>query len=82
MNPIIAKINNVSPEEDFNTEAMTEDIVNAIDDGYVSDNYAESEWTRDQALKAYGLALEQQKLDALCTLVKLVQSIDDTLIRM
>lgn len=80
MNPIIAKIDNVSPEEDFNTEAMTDDIMHAIDGMFPSDRTVE--WTRDQVLKAYELALEQQKLDALFTLVKSVQSIDDTLIRM
>jgi len=80
MNPIIAKNDNVSPEEDFNTEVMTKDIMDVIDGMFPSDRTVE--WTRDQVLKAYELALEQQKLDALCTLVKSVQSIDDTLIRM
>lgn len=80
MNPIIAKIDNVSPEGAFNTEAMTKDIMHAIDGMFPSDWTVE--WTRDQTLKAYKLALEQQKLDALCTLVKSVQGIDDTLIRM
>lgn len=79
MNPIFAKINNVSPEEDVNTEAMAKDIMQAIN-GMLP--FRQIGWTRDQLLKAYELALEQQKLDALRTLVKSVQSIDDTLIRM
>lgn len=79
MNSIFSKNDNVSPEEDFNTEAMTKDIMDAIN-GMIP--FRQIGWTRDQLLKAYELALEQQKLDALRTLVKSVQSIDDTLIRM
>lgn len=83
MNPIGAKINNVCPAEDFDTNDMTVDIMEGIDDmldGLAGD--FSPEWSRDQVLKAYGLALEQQKLDALRALVKLVKSIDDTLIEM
>lgn len=83
MNPIDAKINNVCPAEDFDTNDMTVDIMEGVDDmpGGLTGDFS-PEWTREQALKAYGLALEQQKLDALCALVKLVESIDDTLIKM
>lgn len=83
MNPIVAKINNVCPAEDFDTNDMTVDIMEDVDDMLdgLAGNFS-PDWTRDQALKAYGLALEQQKLDALRALVKLVGSIDDTLIEM
>lgn len=79
MNSIFSKNDNVSPEEDFNTEAMVKDIMQAIN-GMIPFK-PQIGWTRDQVLKAYELALEQQKLDALRTLAKSVQSIDDTLIR-
>lgn len=79
MNRIFAKNDNVSPEEDFNTEAMAQDIMQTINGMFP---FCQITWSRDQVIKAYELALEQQKLDALRTLVKSVQSIDDTLIRM
>ena len=79
MNRIFAKNDNVSPEEDFNTVAMANDIMQAINGMFP---FCQITWSRDQVIKAYELALEQQKLDALRTLVKSVQSIDDTLIRM